>query len=85
MGQPFNASKLQTAGGARPLAERIDFYSGESQSQFAASSAGIIAYTSDFAASELRYKPYFPTICCESFSFSSQINSSSSVSAFRVN
>ncbi len=46
MAQPFDAAKVRTTGDAVPLAEQVDYFPGVAQSQFSASTNGILVYTS---------------------------------------
>lgn len=46
MAQPFDAANLRTTGDAVPLGEQVDYSPGIAQSQFSASTNGILVYTS---------------------------------------
>ena len=46
MAQPFDASNLRATGDAVPVAEQVDYYPGNNQSQFSASRNGTLVYTS---------------------------------------
>jgi len=45
MAQPFDAAKAKTTADAFPIAENVDYTSGNSQGQFSASLNGVLAYT----------------------------------------
>jgi Tol biopolymer transport system component len=46
MAQPFDSGKALTTGDAFPIAESVDYVSGNGQGQFSASQTGVLAYTS---------------------------------------
>jgi Tol biopolymer transport system component/predicted Ser/Thr protein kinase len=54
MAQPFDAGKALTTGDAFPIAENVDYVSGNSQGQFSASQTGVLAYTSGAAGGNVQ-------------------------------
>jgi len=54
MAQPFDAGKALTTGDAFPIAENVDYVSGNSQGQFSASQTGVLAYTSGSAGGNVQ-------------------------------
>ncbi|HYV62106.1 MAG TPA: protein kinase [Bryobacteraceae bacterium] len=59
MAQPFDAGKALTTGDAFPIAENVDYVSGNSQGQFSASQTGVLAYTSGGADGGYRQLTWF--------------------------
>jgi Tol biopolymer transport system component len=59
MAQPFDTSKIETTGDAAPIAEQVDYISGNSLSGFSASRNGTLVFTSGAAGGNKRQLTWF--------------------------